>query len=110
MKRSYGAPPAALCVVTAVLLALHLALIIHVKRQIPRLEARVKAAEFSLVLTRGFEADDIPVRYRPSGRLSEDAGLLAGLRDLDRSLPQLLWLTTLFFLGSLTWRKPPHSE
>lgn len=110
MKRSYGAPPVALCVVTAVLLALHLALIIHVKRQIPRLEARVRAAESSLHLTHSFEADDIPVRYRPSGRLSEDTGLLAGMRDLDRSLPQLLWLTTFFFIGSLAWRRPPHTD
>ena len=110
MKPSYGAPPVALCVVTAVLLALHLALVIHVKRQIPRLEARVRAAESSLILTGSFEADDIPVRNRPAGKLSEDAGLLAGMRDLDRSLPKLIWLPALFFLGSLAWRKAPHTD
>jgi len=100
----------ALCVVTAVLLVLHLALIFCIKRQIPRLEARVRTAELTQVLDRSFEADDIPVRYRPAGRLSEDAGLLAELRELNRSLPYYLWLTALAFFGSLAWRRPPQSN
>lgn len=110
MKRLRGAPPVALCIVSAVILVLHLALILYIRHQIPRLEARIRKAELRLVMNRNYEEDGIPDRYQPSGALSTDVGLLAEFRDLNRSLPHYLWLTGCIFLLSLAWRKDPETE
>ncbi len=110
MKRTQGAPPVTLCVVTTFLLVLHVMTIVYVRRQIPKLEARVQQASPRTALHRNFESDGIPLRYRPSGTLSGDAGLLAGFREINGALPKYLWLTGLFFLGSLVWLKAPRSS
>lgn len=109
MKRTQGAPPVTLCLVTTTMLVLHLMAIIYTRHQIPRLEARVRETP-PPVLNRNFEDDGVPLRYQPSGTLSGDAGLLAGFREIDRELPRHLWLTGVFFLGSLAWLKAPRTN
>lgn len=108
MKRHHAAPPVTLCVVTALLLVLHIAIVLYIRHQIPRLEARVRTANPEIILIRN-EEDALPARNRPSGTLATDAGMLAGLRELNRTLPRYLWLTGLFFLGSLLWARDSRS-
>ena len=110
MKQTQGAPPVALCVFTAGILALHLAVVIFVWAQIPRIEARVRKEAATAVRAANFEDDQIPLRFRPSGKLSGDEGLLAGLREINRELPKYLVLTVSFFLGSIVWARAPRSN
>lgn len=109
MKRTQGAPPVTLCLVTTTLLVLHVTAIIYTRHRIHRLETRVRDAP-PPVLSRNFEDDGVPLRYQPTGSLSGETGLLAGLREIDRELPRHHWLTGVFFLGSLAWLKAPRTS
>jgi hypothetical protein len=110
VKQTRGAPPVALCVITAGILALHLAAILYVRHQIPRIEARIRTEASPGILAGNFEDDRLPLRNRPSGKLSGDVGMLAALREINGELPKHLWLTGSFFLGSLLWLRAPRTK